>query len=295
MPRPLEKTIYVGTAGWSYKDWEGTVYPRGAPKSFDRLAFISSLFDLVEVNVTYYRIVPRATAASWLERTEPSFLFSIKLHQSFTHAREGSTPRDEREMKLLLDTVMAEGRLAALLAQFPQSFHNTEENRRKIARLAETFRDYPLALEVRHFSWGKGPVPDFFSSLGAALVNIDQPEIRGLLGPSSHVTSDFAYFRFHGRNKNSWFSSKGGVDARYDYLYSQEELVELKDGVESAAKRAERTLVVFNNHYRGKAAAGGLMLARMLGKPAAARPDGIRELFPDEPDASPAGKGPKEP
>lgn len=293
MPRPLEKSIYLGTAGWSYKDWEGTVYPRGAPRSFDRLAFISSLFDLVEVNVTYYRIVPRATAVSWLNRTDPSFLFSLKLHRSFTHAREGPTPGDEREMKLLLDAVMAEGRLAALLAQFPQSFHNTEKNRRKISGLAETFRGYPLAVEVRHLSWGKGPVPDFFISLGAAFVNIDQPEIRGLLGFSSHVTSDLAYFRLHGRNAKNWFSSKGGVDARYDYLYSHKELMELKQGVESAAQRAERTLVVFNNHFKGKAAAGGLMLAGMLGKPSAARPDGIGELFPDEPDAGPADQGTK--
>jgi uncharacterized protein YecE (DUF72 family) len=36
---------------------------------------------------------------------------------------------------------------------------------------------------------------------------VDQPEIRGVLPLKSYVTSDLAYFRFHGRNKKNWFSS----------------------------------------------------------------------------------------
>ena len=28
---PPEKDLYLGTSGWSYADWEGTLYPEGLP------------------------------------------------------------------------------------------------------------------------------------------------------------------------------------------------------------------------------------------------------------------------
>ena len=34
---PPEERLYLGTSGWSYADWEGTLYPEGLP-SASRLA-----------------------------------------------------------------------------------------------------------------------------------------------------------------------------------------------------------------------------------------------------------------
>ena len=47
--------IRVGVAGWDYPDWEGTVYPSPHPRSFDRLAYLASIFDVIEINATFYR------------------------------------------------------------------------------------------------------------------------------------------------------------------------------------------------------------------------------------------------
>ena len=49
-------SIQYGTAGWSYKDWIGTVYPENPGNGFNKLGFISEIFDFVEVNTTFYRI-----------------------------------------------------------------------------------------------------------------------------------------------------------------------------------------------------------------------------------------------
>ena len=40
--------IRVGPAGWSYKDWEGTVYPPHGSR-FDALAYLAYYFDTIEV------------------------------------------------------------------------------------------------------------------------------------------------------------------------------------------------------------------------------------------------------
>ncbi|MGB5287041.1 MAG: DUF72 domain-containing protein [Ignavibacteriaceae bacterium] len=55
---------YIGTAGWSYKDWVPSFYPkqqsgkfacRGSTSSrLDWLQFYSHYFNCVEVNSTYY-------------------------------------------------------------------------------------------------------------------------------------------------------------------------------------------------------------------------------------------------
>src|SRR5674476_1277087 len=91
---------YVGTAGWSYEDWEGIVYPVSKGRGFHPLAFLADFINIVEVNSTFYRPAPPAMVHSWLKRIEsrPDFLLSLKLYQAFTHAREGFTPKDVDEV-----------------------------------------------------------------------------------------------------------------------------------------------------------------------------------------------------
>ena len=47
----------MGTAGWSYRDWEGLFYPKPRPRGFDPLAYVARYMDVVEVNSTFYRPV----------------------------------------------------------------------------------------------------------------------------------------------------------------------------------------------------------------------------------------------
>ena len=46
---------YIGTAGWSYEDWKGVVYPEKKEAGFHPLAFLAQYINMVEVNSTFYR------------------------------------------------------------------------------------------------------------------------------------------------------------------------------------------------------------------------------------------------
>ena len=46
--------IYVGTAGWSYKDWEGIVYPAQIKKSQHPVEYLARYIDVLEINTSFY-------------------------------------------------------------------------------------------------------------------------------------------------------------------------------------------------------------------------------------------------
>ena len=139
--------IRIGPAGWSYKDWQGIVYPASKPKGFQELTYIAEFFDTVEINVTFYRPIPARTSESWLKKVEKNkrFKFTGKLWQGFTHDRNAGG-EDERMFKDGYAPLLESGRLGAILLQFPWSFRNTGDNRQYVARLQQRFQDYPLVL-----------------------------------------------------------------------------------------------------------------------------------------------------
>jgi uncharacterized protein YecE (DUF72 family) len=260
--------IHFGPAGWDYKDWAGIVYPDPKPKDFDPLQYLARFFSTVEINSTYYASPRPQTAEKWVERVQdfPDFRFTAKLWKRFTHERKSAWTRAEvKEAKAAYDPLMNAGRLGALLIQFPWSFKRSDENREWLVDVTRQFREYPLVLEVRHSSWN---IPEFYESLserGIGFVNIDQPLFHNSIKPSASVTSPVGYIRVHGRNYQDWFRKGAGVEARYDYLYSRDELEPWADRAKEVASVAKETFVVTNNHYKGKAAANALMLKSLVG------------------------------
>ena len=122
-------------------------------------------------------------------------------------------------------------------------------------------------LEVRSSSWADPLALKEIEDKGLSFCNIDQPLARDSLRPSSIVTGPVGYARLHGRNAAAWFDPKAGRDDKYDYLYDQKELAEWKALIEEIKGRAEKTFVIANNHYKGKAAANALELkAALLGR-----------------------------
>lgn len=258
---------YVGTAGWSYEDWEGIVYPVPKPGGFHPLSYLPGFIDIVEVNSTFYRPAPPAMVESWLKRiaARPDFLLALKLYQAFTHAREGFTRTDVDDVRRTADLVRLRGRLAALLVQFPWSFRNTPQNLDYLRRLLDLFEGLPLAVEVRHAGWDAPGFYDLLRERGAAFCNIDQPLIGESLGPSAvSTTPDFAYVRLHGRNYQNWFKDGAGRDARYDYLYAADELGDWVERIKELGARSGKIYVITNNHYRGQAMANALQIRNMI-------------------------------
>jgi uncharacterized protein YecE (DUF72 family) len=275
--------IFIGTAGWSYEDWEGIVYPERHGARLHPLTFLSDYIDLVEVNSTFYRIPSPSMVLGWLRAVtdRPDFRFAVKLHQSFTHARRNFTAKDVDLFKSSLEPIAAANRLAALLLQFPWSYQNTEPHRDYLAGLFRLFSGYPLALEVRHGTWDDPAFFAFLREQGAAFCNIDQPVIGSSLKPTAIVTDPrFAYVRLHGRNYADWFREDAGRDDRYNYLYAKNELEEWVGRIKEMGRSTDRIYVITNNHYRGQALANALQIKNLTSGKKLEVPLGLLKQYP---------------
>jgi uncharacterized protein YecE (DUF72 family) len=263
-PRPAPQ-IRVGPVGWSYADWNGTVYPSRKPRGFHEAGYLAQFFDTIEINTSFYQPLRPDIVKGWISRVEfnPNFRFTAKLWQRFTHERQ-PTRDDERIFKQGLRPLAEAGRLGALLMQFPWSFKNTPENRAYLGSVFIQFLEYPLVIEVRHSSWNEPEIFELLAAQNVGFCNIDQPVIGPSLAPSAQATAPVGYVRLHGRNYEQWFTAEDHPEERYNYLYSHEELAPWAGRIQRVAERADAVYVVTNNHFRGKAVANALQLVNLL-------------------------------
>ena len=257
--------IRVGPAGWSYTDWEGTVYPKHGSK-FDHLAYLASFFDTIEINSPFYRIPPPAHAKSWVRRVAANrdFRFTTKVFRGFTHEDAALADDDVKAFRNYLDPLMDTNRLGAILLQFPWSFKNSDESRERLTALFRAFDAYPKALEVRHASFQDDAFLRFLHEQNVGWVNVDHPLFHDSVKPSDTVTGPVAYARLHGRNYEKWFAHAETWE-RYNYLYSKDELEPWVERIESMGRSAD-TYVITNNHFRGQAIVNAGELKEALGQ-----------------------------
>jgi uncharacterized protein YecE (DUF72 family) len=88
---PPEDGLYLGTSGWSYSDWEGTVYPEALP-SGSRLAEYVKRYATVEIDSTFYGTPRRSTVQNWREIAPDGFLFAAKFPQEFLSTVANRSP-----------------------------------------------------------------------------------------------------------------------------------------------------------------------------------------------------------
>jgi uncharacterized protein YecE (DUF72 family) len=287
--------IRVGTAGWSYKDWEGIFYAGGiARRKLHPLDYIAQCFDTVEINSSFYGHIKPELAKLWSRRAgaiNSQFRFTAKLHRSFTHsplavmeptsaASIRPNDEDERRARQGLDALASTGKFGALLIQFPVSFKNTSLNREYLDQLLRQFIEYPRVIEVRHSSWDNAETLAQFEQRQVSFCNIDQPVIGRSLEATEHVTAPVAYVRLHGRNYDEWFDADNRND-RYNYLYSEGELAGWKDKIQRIAANADVTYVIANNHFEAKAAVNSLQLKHILGGQRVRAPELLLQHYPE--------------
>jgi uncharacterized protein YecE (DUF72 family) len=144
----------------------------------------------------------------------------------------------------------------------------------------ERFGRYPLVVEVRHASWNQPEFYAFLEERGVGFCNIDQPLIGRSLAPSNRSTGPVGYIRLHGRNYRDWFREDAGRDARYDYLYSEEELDPWVEKISEVSETASSTYVITNNHFRGQAVVNALQIRSRLERRKVAAPASLLEHYP---------------
>lgn len=283
--------FYIGTAGWSYKDWVPSFYPKNQSGSFDWLQFYSHYFNCVEVNSTYYAYISPKVVEGWITKVTDSdnFIFDVKLHQDFTHKRNF----DEQNIKAVrynLDLLAKEERLGGLLIQFPYSFSFNDPAVKYIQKLRDTFPNYNCFVEIRHSSWKNKKAFEFFKEASLTFCTIDQPQIGQAIPFEPIITNDKAYIRFHGRNVEAWKKSINNYgikqsyierSERYKYLYSPGELVEIEQKIKSVQEKVKEVHVIMNNHPQGDAVANAFEIVHLLeGKDKIEMPGTIIKAYP---------------
>ena len=270
----MSPKYHIGTAGWSYKDWVPSFYPKNQSAGFDWLQFYSHYFNCVEVNSTYYTYISPKIVEGWIRKVTDSddFLFTIKLHQDFTHKKDF----DQQKIKTVnsnLDLLKQAERLGGLLIQFPYSFSFDNTTADYVRVLKDIFQSYNCFVEVRHKSWLKKEALEMFKKLNLTYCTIDQPQIGEAIPFEPIITNDKTYLRFHGRNVKAWLKSINNFgkqqsyeeqSERYKYLYSPGELVEIDQKIKSIQEKVKEVYVIMNNHPQGDAIANAFELIHLL-------------------------------
>ena len=261
--------IKVGTSGFSFPDWKGTVYPAGI-RDRDMLSFYEKElgFNVLEINFTYYTLPSQKSLAGMAQKTSESFEFVVKSFKGMTHEiwdKETGTRIDNQEtfkkFKYGLIPLIEERKLACVLGQFPYGFFPNRENSSYLQQFKEEMGDIPLVLEFRNKAWFKEETFQFLEKKEIGFCVVDEPKLPQLMPYLPRATSEIGYFRFHGRNPN-WFNVP--LKVRYDYLYSEKELEEFVPGIKDISKKAAKTLIFFNNCYSGSAAKNAAQMAKLL-------------------------------
>ena len=253
----------VGTCGYSYNEWIGPVYPEGTKKE-KFLPLYAGRFRTVELDYTFYAM-PQAKNIQKMMDDGPGLSFAVKAHQSLTHKIDSAKWQDDaKTYKEAIEPLREKERLEAVLFQFPFSFHYEAENRRYLGKILDEFSGISSAVEFRNSEWVNNRVIDGLKKRGVALAGLDMPELKGLPPITDVVTSPLAYFRLHGRNKETWWGSDSA--ARYDYLYTDSELETITERIKQIIVKADRLVIYFNNHARGQAVRNAEKLIKILGK-----------------------------
>lgn len=292
--------LLLGTSGYDYPEWKGVFYPADL-KRCDFLIFYATQFNALEVNNTFYNMPTAERLLSFYERSEGRLAFSVKANRLLTHEISGGWQVVADDFKAALNSLLQKNCLCAVIFQFPQSFHYTNDNRIYLARLISEFEGFPVVIEFRHREWIRQSVFAGLEERGASLVFCDMP-MRHLAQTS--ITSNYAngaerrmprlnnlpvgdfsggetrldtspsigktaYIRLHGRNAEAWYCHEEREDekngsGRYRYDYSDAELCEFVPVVQSALMEGKRTAVFFNNHPDGSGAKNARRLKEMI-------------------------------
>jgi len=234
---PPEENLYLGTSGWSYADWEGTVYPPGTNPA-GRLAEYVKHFTTVEIDSSFYGTPKGTTVERWRDVAPHGFLYAAKFPQEVTH--EGKLVDVRSEAEDFVHTMQAlEDRLGPLLLQLPPSF--TVEGMGVLEDFLSILPQGPrYAVEVRHRSWLGSDLPEMLREHGVALTLIDYPRMPRM----EEATADFSYIRWLGDRREF---PEGHTDLKKD---RDDDLLWWSELVDRFLEEGRTVFAYANNHYQ---------------------------------------------
>jgi uncharacterized protein YecE (DUF72 family) len=193
--------LYVGTSGYSYKEWKGSFYPKNHPDK-DMLRFYGENFPAVEINNTFYRMPNASVLEAWAEQVPFDFHFVLKASRKITHSKPLKEKGDEIGHLFTVAATLGE-KLGAILFQLPPYL---KKNFQLLSDFADLLPSSPrIAFEFRHPSWFDDELYELLRKKGYAICcsDVENEEISRFV-----ATTDWGYLRLRKAN------------------YSEEELLE---------------------------------------------------------------------
>jgi uncharacterized protein YecE (DUF72 family) len=225
------------------------------------LRAFTRVFKTVEIDSTFYRYPTKGMVMGWTRYSPEGFIYTAKLPKLITHDKKmdlnQGIDEDLQRFVELMEPLSLSGKLGCILVQLPPKFDYRPRQLEDFFKILPTHIRF--AVEFRDLSWIRRETWPLLEKYRVAYTIVDEP----LLPPETHLTSDIAYFRWHGRGTRPW----------YDYRYDIGELKPWVPKVNEALEKTGKVFGYFNNHYHGYAVENCLQVLEMLG---ALTPEQIR-------------------
>jgi uncharacterized protein YecE (DUF72 family) len=232
--------IRTGCISWTYPDWVGNFYPADA-KSSEFLKLYSQVFDIVEVDSSFYRSPSAIMVRQWKEKTPANFLFSVKMPKRITH--ELKLEGIEKELSYFESSVkILERKLAAVTVQLPP-FFKFDISRVEVLDTFLKMTDSKIkhAIEFRNKSWFREETYSLLRSRKACFVWSVNEYVEGM---PKELTADFVYLRFMGEFGKLKKLDQIQID-RGDMLRAWWK------NLEEALPKINNAYVLVSNHFAG--------------------------------------------
>jgi len=243
--------ILTGTSGFSYSDWkDGIFYPKGLPRK-KWLEYYASVFNTVELNVTFYRLPKKETFQDWHRRTPDNFLFTLKASRYITHIKRLKNCQKALG-NFLENALFLKNKLGVILWQLPPSMRIDTKTLESFCDLLfnSDAKKIKHVFEFRHPSWLYESVYEILEKYNYCLCIAHSNQ-----WPNEEIsTADYLYLRFH------------GGESLYSSDYSDKELKGWARKVKKWISGKREVFSYFNNDAKGYAPRNALIFRKLLEK-----------------------------
>jgi uncharacterized protein YecE (DUF72 family) len=228
---------YLGTVGFSYKDWAGVFYPSHTP-SRQYLAYYSHIFNAVEIDSTFYGTPPLERVKQWAAATPEGFKFCVKTPRQITH--EARLSRAHGQMLTFVARMQQLGpKLGAILIQLPPSLTIADQEL-VLSFVTKLPAEVAYALEFRHLSWFTPATAELLGRHHLAWTSTSYLDLPQQIIP----TTDFLYIRWLGRHGQFPQKDREQIDIMPQLRWWQNE-------IRPYLSRVSTIYGFFNNDFSG--------------------------------------------
>ena len=228
----------MGCVGWSYSEWVGPFYPSRVEAS-DYLGLYARVFDIVEIDSSFYAIPSQDMTRSWVAAAPEGFTFTAKFPKLITHDKQ-FVQVDDPLRWFFASISLLRPKLGPLVMQLPPRFSIAGGRQPLEAFVDQLPSGYRYGIEFRNRSWFTPETYAWLSDRGIALCwsENDYVEVPPV------VTTDFVYLRFIGDRSLPKLTGEIQRDRTAEIRKWHAEVQKVGESVPDV-------YIFFNNHFAG--------------------------------------------